>query len=125
MYLADTSALIELIKQTPSGKEIAKTTSGEPLGITSINVFELLAGQKDTEKEKTEIVLAQSDILPFDADAARISAILSKKLMKKGKETRELDLFIAAICIKHNATLITLDNDFKRIPNLNAVIIKP
>ena len=54
-------------------------------------------------------------ILPFDEDAATMFLILRKEHPRAGT----MDMKIAAICLVHDATLLTRNlTDFKNIPDL-------
>ncbi len=123
MHVLDTSTIIALMNDLKISDKIENITKKQSIAITSITVFEILAGMKKNEREKTERVLAQTEVLNFDKESAKISAELLKNLTASGKTVEELDLFIAAICLKHKTPLVTLDKDFERIPNLRAIIV--
>lgn len=124
MYIADTSVLIALTRNLEVSRKIEAITKGEPLIISSVSAFELLVGAKPRDIEKIERLIALSEVLPFDLEAARISAKLSPELEKIGQTVPKIDLFIAATAMKYNHTLISTDSDFKRIPNLKTIIVK-
>ena len=58
-------------------------------------------------------------IVDFDLLAARHFGILKAELRKRGRPTGEIDAWIAAIALAHNATLVTHNTrDFQHIPGL-------
>lgn len=124
VYIADTSVLIALTRNLEVSRKIEAITKGEPLIIASVSAFELLVGAKPRDIEKIERLLALSEVLPFDFEAAQISAKIVKELEKTGKTVPKIDIFIAATAIKHNLTLIAIDSDFERISNLKKIIVK-
>ena len=64
---------------------------------------------------QTISVLAQLSILPFDDDAASVFNDLEKLRLRVGT----MDLKIAAICLAHDATLLTRNLvDFEKVPGL-------
>ena len=60
-------------------------------------------------------VLREGDILPFDSEAAGVFENLQRQRLRVGT----MDLKIAAICLAHDARLLTRNlTDFARIPGL-------
>ncbi|MBI4406389.1 type II toxin-antitoxin system VapC family toxin [Candidatus Micrarchaeota archaeon] len=124
MYLLDSTALVEIIKASTKGQKIKEIIGQLPIAFSSITSFEILAGSRAAEKQKISDVMQGAHIFSFDHEAGIISASLSRELKKTGKTVEPLDIFIAAVALKNDLTLITLDSDFKRIPNLKAIVIK-
>ncbi len=124
MLVSDTSTLIALVKKSPIGEEAYRTMGMEPLAITSITAYEFLNNVKESEIEERERIVSNLKVFALDQESAILSSRLSNELRKTGKTVPELDLFIAAICIRNNLPLITLDSDFKRIPNLKVIVVK-
>ncbi len=124
MYLLDSTALIELIKGTSKGQKIRETMGHFPVTFSSINSFEIIYGSRETEKDKIASVMQNARVLSFDYESSVIGADISRELKKTGKTVEPLDIFIAAVAIKNDLIIITLDKDFERIPNLKAIVIK-
>ena len=63
--------------------------------------------------QSTIEALASLTILPFDGEAARVFQVLQSLKLKIGT----IDLKIAAICLVHDAVLLTRNlGDFQRVP---------
>ncbi len=125
MYLLDSSAIIELLHGTKSGEEIMKFIDNNPVCTTSINLYEVLIGENEKEREKISQFFSSVEILDFDENAARFSVEIEKKLIHSGKAINKIDILIAGICKSNNKILISLDNDFKRIESIKSAIFKP
>ena len=122
MYLIDTSALIEIIKGTKKGEEIIKTYGDENMVTTSLTVHESLTGSKESEIKKLKEFFENIIILSYDFKSAEKSAEIEKELASDGRMINKMDILIASICIINNCSLITLDNDFKKIKDLKLVL---
>ncbi len=92
---------------------------------TSICAHELLAGRK-SQKQLFIIqeLLKQMIVLSHDSESATLSAMISRTLEEKGAMISSFDILIAAICMRHNSTLITFDQDFARVSGLKKVLLK-
>ncbi len=123
MIVLDTSAIIELLKETVKGEKVFKLIGGEDSAITSFSVYELLKNVKESELPKLETFFTKIPVLGFDLAAGFESAHLEKSLSSGGKIIEKVDIFIASICLANNAKLITLDRHFERIGGLNVVIV--
>ncbi|MFH0712942.1 MAG: type II toxin-antitoxin system VapC family toxin [Candidatus Micrarchaeota archaeon] len=124
MYVLDTSAAIEILNNTPAGAKVKKAIGNAPFVISSITAFEVLAGTKEQEREKTFTLIENAETLEFDKESAKISAKIAQQLKQRGKTINPLYTCIAGNAMKYNAELVTLDRDFERIPNLKAIIVK-
>jgi predicted nucleic acid-binding protein len=82
---------------------------------TSINVFELWFGRKETEKIFE--LLEWLHVLELDKKSAKLAADILRQLKSKGAiELR--DLSIAAICINNDAELLSYDKHFERLKKI-------
>ena len=124
MLILDTSAVIEVFKETQKGKEILKVIGSDELSITTFTVHELLVGIRESEVLKIQGFLTSVKIFSFDPPSAVQSAKVERQLSSKGKKIEESDVLIAGICIANNSKLITLDKGFSGISLLDAIIIK-
>ncbi|MBI4919296.1 type II toxin-antitoxin system VapC family toxin [archaeon] len=124
MRVFDSSALIDLLDQTPRGKKIEKILGYDLVRVTHITVHEILVGAKNNlEKELLKALLKNFVLLDFGFKEAEISAELEIGLNKENKKMNDADLFIASICISNEASLVTCDADFKKIKGLDLVFI--
>ncbi len=123
MYVLDSSALIEVIENHPKAEVIEQLLKDAPLITTSISMHEVLAGAS-SEKQcfVLEGLFSTMRVLSHDAEAARIGAAIEQDLSHSGKKIGRADVLIAAICIVHDAALVTLDADFKNIKKLKLAL---
>lgn len=119
----DTSALIEILEGGERGEKIKEIQKGESISTTAICVHEILSGAQSGHAREFLIgVLKKTTVLPFDMMSAMISSRIEDTLSRKGQKVRDADLFIASICIFHDATLITCDKDFQKVEGLKIEI---
>ncbi len=119
MIVLDTSAIIEILKQTDKGTEIAGAVKYLDVAITSISIHEILVGAKEKEIAKIEHFLSSVKTLDFNSLSAIESSRLENKLKSRGIKIGELDIFISGICLANNSKLITLDRDFLEVKELD------
>jgi tRNA(fMet)-specific endonuclease VapC len=124
-YLLDTNAWIMYLKDPDS--EVRKrllTVSPQDIFTCSIVVSELLHGaEKYGNRHKrvtmVQTLLAPFQCLPFDDIDATHYASLRHDLEIRGEVIGPYDLLIAAICIRHQLTLVTSNvNEFTRVRGL-------
>jgi len=120
MIHLDTSALVDALSGPKrSRSRMRELMAGpEPLGISSIVLFEWLRGPRLTEEiEAQEALFPKINAVSFGSVEAERAAELYKKL--KRPRRREADLAIAACALTHGASLWVLNkDDFKDIPDL-------
>ena len=119
MYILDTSAIVEILKNSQKGRQIIGIINDEAVVISSFQIYEILLGMKKEEIEKTYKMLFNLPIIDFGKEAAVESVKIQKELISHGKYIGIIDIFIASLCIFNKATLITLDKDFESIKGLN------
>jgi tRNA(fMet)-specific endonuclease VapC len=124
----DTSVLIGLERASSRLDKFILGREGEPFGISSIAVSELLHGVHRADSEKRRIIreafvekiIEVFTVFPFDLSAARIYAGIWASLAKRGKAVGAHDLIIAATCISLGFSLATLDlRDYSLIEGLD------
>lgn len=123
MRCVDSSFLIDLMRSVPSA--VAKAGQLERdrqvVAIPSPCVAEIIRGATlggSKERRLTEELLDQLEVLPLDGRSARAAGLLAAECIGRGTNVPILDCLIAAIAREHEATLITRDADFARIPGL-------
>jgi len=117
----DACVLIEFLRtKDKSVTMYAKLVRSEvPLFISTIVLFEVLAGLNESNQECLMKLLRKTVCLPFDARAAEIAADLSRILRKNRIQVASSDLFVAATAIAHDLPLATLNRKhFERIEGL-------
>ena len=128
MLVIDTNIIIEIEKRNQKIIEkLVKLKQDHPenISITSAVYAEFLFGFLKIKKEKeAEKYLENCEMINFDKESAVIFANMKKFLEEKGIPIPIFDLLTASCVISKNATLITLDNHFERIPKLKMIILK-
>src|SRR3990167_5046849 len=95
----DSDFIIQFLRNDKRAKEILESLSSV-FFITSINVFEIWYGKK--KLEPISEFFENLNKLDFDENAAILSAEILLNLKKWGEIIDNMDVFIAAICIKNN-----------------------
>ena len=124
----DTSVLIEIEK---NNNEILSKLDNlesikEEVYITSPTYAEFYLGLLKLSKEKSEKGKQRLDkykLLNTTKNSSKMLAEIKHKISKDGTPIPIFDLFIASIAMDSGMPLITLDNHFKKIQNLNVIII--
>jgi predicted nucleic acid-binding protein len=77
-------------------------------------------GRVHRNRRLLQIVLSKAtfDVLSPDLDTIHHYAQLFVQLKRLGKPIPDNDLWIAALCVQHNLTLVSRDRHFDRIPQL-------
>lgn len=123
MIVLDSSAIIQILNGTKEGEKIKDLYTNREFisATTSININEVLIGVKENKKEDVKNFFEELEILNFDSRAAYKSVEIENSLRKKGKLINKLDIYIASICLIHDAQIITLDKDFNNIEGLKVI----
>jgi predicted nucleic acid-binding protein len=98
----------------------------EELCITVINIYEILKGfrWKNNAKKEDQFKDFLEDVIIFsiDDEVINIASDLYANLRRKGKAIGDADIFIAAIVMKNNGTLISNNTKhYEGIDQLNLV----
>jgi len=121
VILADTSAWVEYDRATGSRvdrrlEELIEVAG--PLAVTEPVVMEIVAGARTEEREaQLRRLLGRFELLRFDAvsdfdGAARIY----RRCRRAGSTPRGMiDCLIAAVALRHGATLLAADADLSRV----------
>ncbi len=64
-------------------------------------------------------LVAESDLLVVDDETTQNYAHVREALRAKGRPLPENDVWIAALCLQHERTLITRDCDFEHVASLS------
>jgi len=127
MYLFDTDALSQIIKQNPSMTFIRRLASIPPEQqfTTSITIGEMTYGAYKSDRpeyfiEKLEnLVWANIQVLSFDESSAKVYGKVRAEMEKRGVSLMEPDLRIASIALHHNLMVVTGNvRHFKKVPGL-------
>jgi predicted nucleic acid-binding protein len=93
--------------------------TGETVVSTGLVLQELLQGFHGPRAR--ERILAMFDVLPFlvpDRDDHIRAAELRNSCRRRGLSIGTIDALLAALCVRHELTLLTTDRDFERIASV-------
>jgi tRNA(fMet)-specific endonuclease VapC len=130
--LIDSSVLVAAERRRLDLDSALDAHGGEPVGIASITVSELLHGvhraatttQRQRRETFVERLLAVIPVFPFDLVTARIHASLWAGLAAKGTSVGSHDLLIGATAIALGYRVATRDRrSFGRIPGLDVLVL--
>ncbi len=113
-FLAGDEKVVAIIKELAAKDEIKTTT---------ITEYELLKHKTELKRQMAEKFLSVVTICPFDRASAREAAALFEKLGKAGKMVNENNLLIAGISLANNELLLTCDQKFGSIDDINIKIV--
>lgn len=121
MILADTSAWVEYLRATgsPAHVRLRELIAGQgELATTEVVVMELLAGAAAQEEvARLRRLLGRFELLPVEGLADYEAAADLYRRCRAGGETvsKLTDCLIAAVAMRHGATLLHRDVDFEVI----------
>ena len=117
----DSDVMIGLLNKDEAAKKLVEALDAE-FYTTSVNVFELWYGRK---KQETVSELFESlRLLALGEGSARLAADILRDLKEKGTIVDFKDVFIAAMCIKHDTELLTLNKKhFERLQEFGLVLV--
>ena len=127
MIFLDSEASIALLKGKEGIKQILEKYN-EAIAITTPTLFEIYCGikyyeQKGISKKDELKILAQINkfkIFSLDQSAALKASVLWAKLKLSGHMIKIIDILIGAIILTQDyKKIITNDEHFRRIPELN------
>lgn len=123
-YLLDTNAWIHYLKDQGSPVEARlRRTNAADVAVCSVVWAELLHGARKYGKREERIARVERTLgpypsLPFDDKAARRYAEIRDDLETRGQIIGPNDLLIAAIAVTHNLTVVTNNEEFRRVRGL-------
>ena len=127
MILADTSAWVEYDRATGSPVDrrlTALIAAAGPVAVTEPVIMEVLAGARSDQRESVlRRLLLRFALLRFDAVADFDSAArLYRRCRRAGVTPRGMvDCMIAAVALRHGATLLSHDADMDRLAEVAGI----
>lgn len=121
-FLLDTNIVIALFKNESS--VIEKISAAREVFISNITVGELYFGAYKSNKtennfRKIENFVAKNTVLNCDDITAKYYGKVKNKLKIKGKPIPENDIWIAAIALQYDLTLVSRDKHLQEIDDLS------
>ena len=121
MYLIDTNIAIALF----AGDEVVKENvrNAEFIAVSPTIIGELWFGAQKSQQviqnlRKIDILANNSKFFRYDFETAQFYGIIKERLERKGTLIPDNDIWIAAIALQHNLTLVTRDAHFDEIESL-------
>ncbi len=124
MYILDTNTLIYFFKGVGNVASKFLTVPPKEIAIPSIVLFELEYGiAKSSLPKKRQAQLKEIcslvEVLPFEKEEARLSALIRAQLEKNGTPIGPYDVLIAGIALAHRGILVTNNTkEFSRVSKL-------
>ena len=125
--MLDTSVFIA----SESGRPLKEDLLPEEAAVSVVTLAELQAGvlaARDTQTRARRMatldVLGDIEILPVDADVARIWAQLRVSLAEAGRRINVNDLWIAATAARHHLPVVSQDDDFQAVDGMSGVVVQ-
>ena len=132
-YILDTNIISEIVKPRPDFNTISWIQDHtDDVAITSVSLEELYFGiflmpdgkRKQSLKESIDAIVKDCTdrTLAFDAFCGYLCAEVHAAARKAGHAGTIEDFMIAAICLRHNATLVTRNvKDFDYVDGLDII----
>ena len=124
MTLLDTSVIIDFLagdqKIVALIQEIIRR---EDVKTTTITEYELLRHKTKIRKQAAERFLSGVTVYSFDRAAAQRAALLFEELRDSGRMINENDLLIAGISLANDELLLTRDQKFGNLDDVNIKIV--
>ena len=125
----DTNTYCDYAEGLPDVVDIMATRS-QSLSIPSVVLGELLYGfmkgsrQQFNEKKLCQIISHLNiEIIDVNADVARKYAFIYRSLEKKGTKIPINDVWIAACCMEVGGTLLTRDQHFEAVDQIEVIVL--
>ena len=123
--LLDTNIVIALFADEASVKN--RLPEAEEVLVSSVTIGELYFGawkstQPDVNRARIEEFAAAGVVLGCETETARRYGEVKHTLRLKGRPIPENDIWIAAIALQHDLTLITRAGHFKAVDNLKVEV---
>lgn len=119
--LLDSNAVIALQQQNPALLHILADFDEKLISATVVGelYFGVLNSQQVTSNlDKLETLLNDFEILSIDQDTAFLYAYLRFRLKRIGSLIPENDMWIAAVAMQYDLTLVTRDAHFSKVVGL-------
>ena len=127
-FVVDSCLLIEYFRVKDKSKTFLARLirEGRQMGLSTIVLFEILAGANADQRNYWKDFLHNTVRLPFDERVAGFAADLFRELRRKNRNSEPCDLFIAATAMAYDLPLATLNRKhFEPIEGLKLLLPEP
>lgn len=123
MFALDTNTVIYFFKGMGKVKDRLLSVAPAEIAIPTVVLFELevgigLSGQVSKRRSQLDALAAVVTLLPLDKESAKRAAEVSRTLGKAGASIGPMDTLIAGIALASGATLVTHNQEFRRVRGL-------
>jgi len=120
-YMLDTNIVIALFADEPSVKD--RLREAEAVFLASVVLGELYYGARKSRQVQENIarideLAARSAVLSCDRETARLYGEVKDRLRQKGRPIPGNDIWIAAIALQNDLTLVARDAHFREVDGL-------
>lgn len=126
MVCLDTDILISLLRGDKAAESAVEEIEGEerPSRTTVITAYELLKGASISSKPeqntlRVKQLLSNMQVYSLNDNACEEASKIYKELQLSGEKIGEFDILIAGIVIYNDDTLMSRDEHFQLVKNLN------
>ena len=127
MILVDTSAWVEFDRATGSRIDARLTeliAATDEVAVTEPVIMEVLAGARDDRRERDlRRLMERFALMRFDAAIDFDAATRIYRMCRRAGVTPRgmVDCMIAAVALRHGATLLATDTDLDRVANVMGI----
>jgi len=123
-YLLDSNAAIALLNGDDKIQEML--AEADAVYVPAVVIGELFYGAEKSARrpkniERIEVLSEIFAVILTDFETGRVYGRLKVGLEKKGRPIPENDIWIAAVAIQHNLTLVTRDTHFNVVDGLSTI----
>ena len=128
-YLLDTAILVALLRGRAGAIARLATRIANQEAVTSVVCYaEVIERfyplpQFAQNVAATRRLLQRVRPLPFSYAAMERYALIRQTLRPLGQLIGDVDTLIAAVALEQHVTIVTVDNDFRRVPGLSLEIL--
>ena len=124
-YLLDTNIIIALFADEAVVKN--NLAQADEVFVPSITIGEVCYGARKSGRPQENLVrvnelVVNSTVLGCDAETARQYGEVKNKLRLRGRPLPKNDIWIAALALQYELTLVTRDAHFQEVENLQTVV---
>jgi len=111
--------LIDVLREVPAAVEVVAEAAALGASASEVTRYEILAGLRSGEEERTEDLLAQLDWVPVGESIARFAAALAREFRAGTAGIEDGDYLIAATALELGEPLLTRNvRHFPMFPGL-------
>ena len=128
-YLLDTSVVAGYLLARTRAMQLVRPLLAREEVATSVLVYGEVAeyvkkfASFNAYKASLEALLEQIYPYPITYAILERYADIRRTLRPLHQDIGDIDTLIAATAIEHNLTIVTIDHDFERVPNLNTKLV--